>query len=228
MNSFTRFASMCLPLAALLLTGCGHFEIIHNLEDETVTGSGVMKTETRSASGFSRIQLKAVGDVTVRQTGHESLKIEAEDNILPLLETKVVKGTLELGMKQGYNLRKHKPIRFTVEVRSLEGISLTGAGNISVANIRGAKLAAALTGSGNIRLQGKAEDLTVSLAGAGNYEGSGFSTRRAKVTLSGTGDAQVNVSEELDARVSGVGSITYAGSPKVHKSVTGVGSVKPR
>ena len=228
MYSFTRFAVLCLPLATLLLDGCRFVEVIQNKIDTPITGSGTVKTESRQVSGFSRIYLKAVGDVTVRQTGRESLKIEAEDNILPLLETKVVKGALELGMQEGYNLRKHKPIRFTVEVRTLEGISLTGAGNISVENIKSAKLTAALTGSGNIRLRGQAEELTVSLTGAGNYEGSGFSTRRAKVTVSGTGDAHVSASEELDAQVSGVGSITYAGSPKVRKSVTGVGSVKQR
>jgi hypothetical protein len=38
----------------------------------------------------------------------------------------------------------------------------------------------------------------------------------------------INVSEQLDAAVSGVGSVEYIGSPQVRESVRGVGMVKKR
>jgi len=50
----------------------------------------------------------------------------------------------------------------------------------------------------------------------------------ARVGISGTGSAHVRVSEQLDARVSGVGSIVYSGNPSVRKSVSGVGRISQR
>jgi len=38
----------------------------------------------------------------------------------------------------------------------------------------------------------------------------------------------VNVSEALDAKVSGVGSVEYVGNPEVEKDVSGVGRVSER
>jgi len=38
----------------------------------------------------------------------------------------------------------------------------------------------------------------------------------------------VNASDELDANVSGTGTIWYIGSPKLEKSVSGVGSIKQK
>jgi hypothetical protein len=42
------------------------------------------------------------------------------------------------------------------------------------------------------------------------------------------GSAVVDVSEQLDTDLSGVGSIEYVGSPQVQKSGRGLGSVKKR
>ncbi|HWL48440.1 MAG TPA: DUF2807 domain-containing protein, partial [Acidimicrobiia bacterium] len=52
-----------------------------------VEGSGNVITESREVSDFNEIVLGGSGRVMVEVTGTESLTIEAEDNIMPLLET---------------------------------------------------------------------------------------------------------------------------------------------
>jgi hypothetical protein len=42
----------------------------------------------------------------------------------------------------------------------------------------------------------------------------------------GSGSAIVNVSEELGAKVSGIGSVEYIGDPTVNQDVSGVGAVR--
>jgi len=44
--------------------------------------------------------------------------------------------------------------------------------------------------------------------------------------VSGSGDAQVNVSDVLDAEISGSGTIVYKGDPQVNAHVSGSGSIK--
>lgn len=236
MRSLRFVVPICLTSMMLSLLGCGYVQVIHNLEEDSpsqgksvrLKGSGVVKTETRAVSGFSAVHLKGVGNVTLRQSGKESLKIEAEDNILPVLTSKVVKGVLELSVEKGHNLQPQKPIRYTVEVKSLEGLALSGAGNIEAEGIQTSKLAVNASGAGNTRIKGQAGELMVSLTGSGNVNGEALQAKQARVTLSGVGNATVRVSDTLDANVSGVGSVQYLGSPKVTKSVSGVGSIRAR
>jgi hypothetical protein len=60
--------------ALLLLTGCS-----------VVNGSGQTKSETRTVSGFTGIELSGTGEVTIEQGDAESLTVEADDNVLPAL-----------------------------------------------------------------------------------------------------------------------------------------------
>jgi hypothetical protein len=213
---------LCAALLLLPLTGCGA------LGGARVRGSGVLKSEQREVADFSSIALTGTGHVIVKQTGRESLSVRAEDNLLRLLETKVAGGTLSLGTAPGANLQPTKPIEYVIEVKSLAGLSLAGAGDLEASGVDGDRLTVSISGAGNVTVSGKARALELSIAGAGKYQGEQFQTQKATVRSGGAGSAVVNASEELDVTVSGVGSVEYLGSPKVRQTITGVGSVKKR
>ena len=65
-------------LVALLVSGCGF---------QVVTGSGKVATETRNVSGFTSVTLAGIGNVYLTQGETESVRIEAEDNLIPYFET---------------------------------------------------------------------------------------------------------------------------------------------
>src|SRR5215208_2578356 len=121
-----------------------------------VTGSGMLKTEMRPVSGFTAIDLSGSGHLTIEQTGTESLTIEAEDNILPLLTSDVSDGTLHLGEK-GNNLNiltETKPINYRLTVKDLSGLTVSGSAQVSANAITTGKLRVVLSGSGSILLSG--------------------------------------------------------------------------
>jgi hypothetical protein len=60
----------------------------------------------------------------------------------------------------------------------------------------------------------------------GNFDLAGLQANKALVELSGVGDVIVRVEAELQATVSGLGSVKYYGNPRVEENVTGGGSVK--
>lgn len=211
-------------LAALsIFAGCSF-----NIGSNGVRGSGIVKTESRKVSGFSSISSKSVGKVTVQQTGKESLTITADDNILPLLESRVADNVLYLTIAKDTHMNPTKPIEFVVEVKSLESLNIDGVGSIEVKDIQGKRLSVSLDGVGSMTIAGSVDVLDLSLSGVGSFHGEEFKTKQAKVRHSGVGSAVVNVSDQLDATVSGVGSVEYIGSPQVQKSGRGVGSVKKR
>jgi hypothetical protein len=226
MSKLSRRQSLLYGLMAVLLalfTGC-----VVNLGGSGVRGSGVVKTETRSVSGFSSIAFNSEGKVTVQQTGKESLTITAEDNLLPLLESQVTDGTLSIGTVNNADINPTKSIDFAIEVKSLEGFNMTGVGSIEAKGIQGNRLTIGLTGAGDMSIEGNADSLDLNLEGVGNYDGEGFKTKQATVRSEGVGSAVLNASDRLDISVSGIGTVEYIGSPKVQKSGRGIGHIKQR
>lgn len=213
-----------------------------------VVGSGEVVSEHRDVSGFDEITLSGVGQLHITQTGSESLIIEAENNILPLLTSEVRGRRLVLGTEPGTHFTPKRPIRFTLTVKDLTAIRISGAGNAEVpalgtpslrleisgaGNMTVTALAAesvevSLSGAGNLTCAGEVRDQDVRISGAGSYHGEDLASMTAQVVISGTGSAYARVSERLDARVSGVGSIVYSGNPAVRKSVSGIGRVSQR
>ena len=225
MSKLYRRKSLSYGLVAVLLvlfTGC-----IVNL-GIGVRGSGNVKTETRSVIGFSSIAFNSEGKVTIQQTGKESLTISAEDNLLPLLESRVTNRTLSIGTVNNADIHPTKPIEFVMEVKSLEAFKMTGVGSIEAKDIQTKRLVISMTGVGSLSIEGVADSLDLSLEGIGSYQGGEFKTKQAIVHSEGMGSAVLNVSDRLDATVSGVGSVEYIGNPKVQKSGEGLGQLKQR
>ena len=73
-------------VVAGLVAGCGLFT---GGVERVVTGSGRVTSETRAVSGITRVALEGMGEVVIQEGAAESLTIEAEDNILPLITSAV-------------------------------------------------------------------------------------------------------------------------------------------
>jgi hypothetical protein len=105
--------------------------------------------------------------------------------------------------------------------------SVGGSGMLKVQGIKSESLAASLDGSGSIEIAGSANTLEASIAGSGNLELGQLAARDVSVSVSGSGNAEVQAAGNLDAAVSGSGSVRYSGDPKaVRKEVSGSGSVQ--
>ena len=121
-----------------------------------------------------------------------------------------------------------QPIEFIVEVKSLERLDINGVGSIEVKDIQGKRLSVSLDGVGSIAIAGNVDVLELNLDGVGSFNGVDLNVKQATVRNKGVGSAVVNVSEELNATVLGIGKIEYIGSPQVKESVKGMGAIKKR
>ncbi len=229
-------------IAGLAISGC----IPGFTANQTiVTGSGNLTSENRPVSGFSQIALNGLGNVTVVVGSEESLVVEAEDNLIQYITTEVHGSNLVIGTKNGFQILPKKEIKYKVILKSVEGLTIGGAGNITADNLNLAALSLGVAGTGNIQLaglqadslnvqisgagsikvDGQSTDLTVGLSGAGNFQGADFKNSTTNVTISGTGNASVWSTGSLSVTISGAGSIQYYGNPNVTKTITGLGIV---
>ncbi len=206
-------------LGALLLVGCGMLG---------QAGSGNLVTEPRDVSDFTSISLSGSGQLRVEQGDAESLTIAADDNLLPLLTSEVKDGRLYLGVKRGASIRPSKPVVYTVKVKTLEGVDLSGSGDIDLKNIEGKRLDVDVSGSGSVTAAGKVERLGLHISGSGKAKTEGLACQTATVSITGSGNVVVAAGEALEVKITGSGSVEYVGDPKVTKRITGSGSVRKR
>lgn len=223
-------------LLAALATGC---DLVG------VRGSGDVLTESREVSGFNEIMFKGSGRATIEVTGEESLTIEAEDNLLPLLTSEVEDGVLELSAAEA--ISPTRDIVYTITVSSLEAITVQGSGTVTAPDIEAETFELVVSGSGEISLHGLTSDqlwvritgsgdgevsgstnhLMLDVRGSGDYLGEEMIATTADVDVSGSGNATLNVTDHLEAVVSGSGSIIYHGEPaSVDSSISGSGEVE--
>ena len=200
-------------LAALLvLTGCS-----------VVNGSGQTKSETRTVSGFTGIELSGIGEVTIEQGATESLTIEADDNVLPALTSEVNDSVLELGTKPRTRVQTRNPIRYRVTVQDLERIDLSGSGTVTGTDLKLTTLEVSISGSGTMNLAGSADQQEVEVSGSGRYEAAQLPSRSVSIEISGSGKATVAATEQLRVDISGSGTVTYSGDPTIDQSISGSG-----
>lgn len=189
-------------------------------------GSGNLITETRDVSDFDEIVLLGSGDVIVSVTGTESLEIEAEDNIMPLLTSDVVDGRLELGQTE--SITTSRGITYTITAAQLVGVTIKGSGDINGTDIDAISFEAAIEGSGNIDITGTSDDLTVRIEGSGEVDGRDLTSATGTVTIDGSGSAVVNVTDDLTVTINGSGDVEYMGDPVLNQTINGSGSVSRR
>ena len=66
-----------------------------------------------------------------------------------------------------------------------------------------------------------------SISGSGKVLAAELETNRCDVRITGSGDVEINVKDELDANITGSGSVSYRGNPKkVNTHSAGSGKVR--
>src|SRR3990172_4209690 len=76
----------------------------------SVHGNGVLRTEERSVSAFDSVKMSGRGTVIFTQGAEHKLVVEAEDSLMPYLETYGENHTLVIQPKQGIDIIPTMPI----------------------------------------------------------------------------------------------------------------------
>ena len=218
----------------------------------TLSGSGTSASEDRAVGEFQAIALRGSIDLEVRQGPAIAVRVQADDNLLPLLETVVEPGAtgpvLQVRWKGGQSLSIRSKARVSVTMPALSAIAGAGAGVIRLEAFSTPRLKLALSGSGNATLDGlQADELTLAIAGSGDVKGSGRVARLAigisgsgdvklgemraddvSVRIAGSGDAEVNAQKALQVSIAGSGDVVYSGEAALKSSVAGSGTVRKR
>ncbi|MBK5278386.1 MAG: DUF2807 domain-containing protein [Bacteroidia bacterium] len=105
--------------------------------------------------------------------------------------------------------------------------NVSGSGKVNLEVAVSDKASFGVSGSGKIQASGSANYVKTSISGSGRVLASNLETNKCEVRISGSGDVEINVKSELDANISGSGSVSYKGNPNhVNSHASGSGSVR--
>ena len=199
--------------ALFVLSGCFH----------GVHGSGVRKTEKRDLPAFTSIETSGAFEVEVICQKPAGFEIEADDNLLPIVQTEVRNGVLHVSSTKSYNSSEGIVLRITVP--DLETIRSTGAGKFRVSDIKNDNFEIHSTGAAQVIATGQSKSVKISSTGAGTIDAHNLRAETADVSVTGAASVDVYATDQLDVTVSGAGRVTYSGDPKISKRVSGAGQV---
>ncbi len=208
-------------------------------------GNGVPGEETRTIEGFTGVVSEGEFDVFIIPDSDFGVTLEADENIIQYIRTRVSGNTLIVDQGTRKCLRSENPIRITVQMPRVEYLNLTGSGMITGDNIESDELRVELTGSGLVDLRGlnvglldalitgsgemifwgNATDADLDITGSGMIKAFQLESVNCIANISGSGSMQVKVEKLLTAYISGSGNIFYQGNPSVSANITGTGAV---
>jgi Putative auto-transporter adhesin, head GIN domain len=192
-------------------------------DGDLTRGSGLAVTEYRKLAPFAAVELAGADDVMVRVGLVRSVAVAGDDKLVDHVTTTVRSGSLIIADHGTFTTEA--PMTVAVAVPSLDRVTLSGSGTVTVEGVTSTDFTADLSGTGTLEVSGSADRVTAVLSGLGTVALQGLVAQHASARLEGTGDIRVHATSALDATLTGTGSILYSGSPSVTEHNTGTGSI---
>jgi hypothetical protein len=197
-------------------------------------------------TGFERVQLAAIADMTVRTAPAFTVHAEGDPELLNAIDATVRDGTLYVGWK-ARPIRLHdRKLTIAIAMPRVAGAGLKGVGHIvvegaaapltvfavdgtgslGVTGVRSDKTVLALSGTGSIEVAGATGHLDARRSGIGSIDATKLQARSAVLVSSGVGSLDARVDGPADVTQSGIGSVEVHGHPVCTTRRSGIGSVE--
>ena len=211
-----------------------------------VVGEGPIVSEIRNTSNFSSIESGIPGVVYYTPSNIYRVEIQAQRNILEVIQATVVNNELRIKVKNNTSIR-HSDIVVNVSAPDVSALTVSGSGElkvlqpyspantrlwvsgsgaITISQLQTGDIDAGVSGSGDLRvLSGNANRESIVVSGSGKVDFEGIIAHSASTTTSGSGSIRLHVLDDLDCKISGSGEVMYKGNPKIKSSISGSGKL---
>jgi hypothetical protein len=215
-------------LATILMLSSCHFDSIIG----QVHGNGNVETDERMVTGnFSEVKGSAGLDVYLTEGSENKIVVEADENLLEIIETDITNGRLNITTKQNIGRSKSKKVHVTYkkldEIYASSGADVIGNSVIKSEKIRldassgsdievevFSKEVLAETSSGaDIHVTGKATLLMASSSSGSEINAKELIVINCNADASSGANIIVNVKEKLSTEATSGGNIRYYGNP---------------
>lgn len=223
------------------LTSCEKFST-------KIEGSGPIVDQTVSPSDFDKIECSLYGNVEISQGDVQEVVFSGQQNIIDHIKTNVKNKEWKIDFEKGNY--SYEELTIKIQVPNIKSIVLDGSGDIEIYDfVEQGNLNLNIPGSGEIKLnkyQGNGslsvriggsgsivckdeysglENLNILISGSGSFDGFQAMTSSCEIDIPGSGECKVNVVDNLDVNITGSGTVTYRGNPRMDLDVNPAGKV---
>jgi hypothetical protein len=232
---------LTLPLLAIIFTSCERYRCVE--------GNGNRITETRTTGMFYGVVSSSECDVFITidtSLTEPEVRIEADENVLPYIQTTLRSQDLEISTRNNKCLETDLPVYVDIYMPSLDFVKLEGSGEIRCDDMSAENLRIDLTGSGKILMQsvdcgyidvnhtgsgmieitGLADESSFLLSGSGTIIADQLRQYNCFVDFPGSGTIYVKALEKLSGELSGSGVIYYYRPHYLDIDITGSGYIE--
>jgi hypothetical protein len=185
-------------------------------------------TKAYKLQPFEEVKMTCVGHVEIIQDESKdgTVELTAPDNYIELYKFESKDKELRIGFRKSNINITAKKVKIRVYTNDLIELENSGAASISMDSLDTDRLEIVNSGVGSINISGIADDVKIINSGVGSINAEKLKALNVKASVSGVGSITCYASEKIEGKVTGVGSLKYAGNPK-HKDNhrTGVGSI---
>jgi hypothetical protein len=206
-------------------------------DKDRIEGSGNVITKDINVKPFDELNASGVFNLQLSQGDKESLKIEADDNLMDLFIVENEGSTLKISMKKNSNFNSKKQLKVYVTFKTLKSMNLGMVGGTSSdekLKFADLKLKNQSVGSvslnmtlqtlnmenqsvGSVKLEGSAENAIVKNSSVGSINAGNFVVQKMEIDNTGVGSATVNAEKELKYSDSFLGKVSNRGNATVKK-----------
>ena len=208
-------------------------------QKKVIEGNGKLVTRDVSISSFDALKASGIYELKISQGNSESVKIEADENLLDLFEVKNQGNQLVIETKKmkNKNLKTKNKMRVYITFKNLKSMELATVGNVSsddqlsfndlemnnrcVGNVdlklTANKIHIKNTSVGDVKLDGKADEAVVKNTGVGSLKAGSFVVQTMNIENTGVGGADVNAEKDLKVKDSFLGKVKNKGNAPVRK-----------
>ena len=137
----------------LLVLSCS---IAKNVGNTQVKGNGNLASEIRTLSNFKAIEIAIGYDRIIVNCGQKpSVHISGDENILPLITTRIRKGILTIESDSTFETKSDSEM--IINIKSIKDFTFDGVGKTVIHNLNEKKLNCNINGVGSCELNGKVE-----------------------------------------------------------------------
>lgn len=203
------------------------------------TGAGEVVKDTRNVGRFNALKLSTGARVIIQQGDRYSVAVQAEQNVVPLVDTYVEDGVLVVEDNRRFKSSNAEVVITLRHVTSIGttgsvavtaqglsaphlSVSMGGSSALTLKSVSIGKLRAALGGSSALKVGGVADDFSSELGGSSALQASELEANAISVSSGGSAHATVWAKQSLRLSVGGSSGVSYYGD--VHPMLATSGS----
>ena len=206
-------------------------------DKDRIEGSGNVITKEIAVKSFDELSASGIFNLQLSQGDKESLKIEADDNLMDPFIVENEGATLKISMKKNSSFNSKKQMKVYVTFKTLKSINLTMVGGTSsdeklkftdlklknqsvgfvTLNMTLQTLNLENESVGSVKLEGSADNAVVKNNSVGSINAGDFVVQKMEIDNNGVGSATVNAEKELKYSDSFLGKVSNKGSATVKR-----------